>query len=84
MYGPLTRSKHLFYPTRLLCKRFGVKPPAKTGVDPGESAAGGGSGEGSSGQGASGLVSKAAMDMMMMHASQSLPRFAKGGTEGGG
>ena len=84
MYGPLTRSRHLFYPTRLLCKRFGVKPPANTGVDPGESAAGGGTGEGSSGQGASGLVSKAALDMMMMHASQSLPRFAKGGTEGGG
>jgi len=87
MYGSLTRSKHLFYPTRLLCKRFGVKPPANTGVDPSESAAaGGGAGEGtsSSGQGTSGLVSRAALDRMMMHASQNLPRFAKGGTEGGG
>jgi len=28
MYGPLTRSQFDFYPTRLLCKRFGVKPPA--------------------------------------------------------
>jgi G patch domain-containing protein 1 len=85
MYGPLTRSKHLFYPTRLLCKRFGVKPPANTGVDPSDSAAAGsGAGEGNSGQGTSGLVSKAALDRMMMHASQNLPRFAKGGTEGGG
>jgi G patch domain-containing protein 1 len=83
MYGPLTRSKHLFYPTRLLCKRFGVKPPANTGVDPSESAAGSGTGEGSSGQGISGLVSKAALDRMMMHASHSLPKFAKAGTEGG-
>jgi G patch domain-containing protein 1 len=83
MYGPLTRSKHLFYPTRLLCKRFGAKPPANTGVDPGVSAAGSGAGEGGSGQGTSGLVSKAALDRMMMHASQNLPRFAKAGTEGG-
>lgn len=83
MYGPLTRSKHLFYPTRLLCKRFGVKPPANTGVDQSESGAGGGAGEGSSGQGTSGLVSKAALDRMMMHASQSLPKFASADTEGG-
>ncbi|KAF2761724.1 DUF1604-domain-containing protein [Pseudovirgaria hyperparasitica] len=27
MFGPLTRSIHQFYPTRLLCKRFGVPPP---------------------------------------------------------
>ncbi|KAF4556905.1 Hypothetical protein D9617_1g087870 [Elsinoe fawcettii] len=27
MFGPLTRSVELFYPTRLLCKRFGVKAP---------------------------------------------------------
>jgi len=82
MYGPLTRSKHLFYPTRLLCKRFGVKPPANTGVDPSESGtAGSGAGEGTSG-----LVSQAAMDRMMMHASHGhgLPRFAKAaGVEGG-
>lgn len=83
MYGPLTRSKHLFYPTRLLCKRFGIKPPANTGVDPSESAAGDGAEKGGSGQGTSGLVSKAALDRMMMHASHSLPRFAKAGTEGG-
>lgn len=81
MYGPLTRSKHLFYPTRLLCKRFGVKPPANTGVDPGES--GGGGGDGKPAPGTSNLVSKAALDRMMMHASQTLPKFASAGTEGG-
>jgi G patch domain-containing protein 1 len=27
MFGPLTRSVSDFYPTRLLCKRFNVKPP---------------------------------------------------------
>ena len=83
MYGPLTRSIHLFYPTRLLCKRFGIKPPANTGVDPSESAAGDGAEKGGSAQGTSGLVSKAALDRMMMHASHSLPKFAKAGTEGG-
>jgi G patch domain-containing protein 1 len=28
MFGPMTRSVQTFYPTRLLCKRFNVKPPA--------------------------------------------------------
>jgi G patch domain-containing protein 1 len=28
MFGPMTRSVQNFYPTRLLCKRFNVKPPA--------------------------------------------------------
>lgn len=27
MFGPLTRSSHPFYPTRLLCKRFNIPPP---------------------------------------------------------
>ena len=35
MYGPLTRSVENFYPTRLLCKRFNVQPPAHVQVDPG-------------------------------------------------
>lgn len=34
MYGPLTRSMANFYPTRLLCKRFNIKPPAHVQVDP--------------------------------------------------
>lgn len=33
MFGPLTRSIKEWHPTRLLCKRFNVKPP--THVDPG-------------------------------------------------
>lgn len=33
MYGPMTRSTAAWYPSRLLCKRFNVKPPAH--VQPG-------------------------------------------------
>jgi G patch domain-containing protein 1 len=33
MYGPLTRSTHQFFPTRLLCKRFNVKPPPHVQAD---------------------------------------------------
>lgn len=36
MYGPLTRSVENFYPTRLLCKRFNIKPPSHVQVDPGD------------------------------------------------
>lgn len=43
MFGPLTRSTKNFYPTRLLCKRFNVKPPANVQFDPGD-----GSGKGAS------------------------------------
>ena len=35
MYGPLTRSTTQFFPTRLLCKRFNVKPPSHVQLDPG-------------------------------------------------
>lgn len=75
MFGAMTRSSAPFYPTRLLCKRFGVKPPANTGVEPNE-----GGGEGG---GAADLVSQASLDRMMLHAQFQLPRFAKGATEGG-
>lgn len=34
MFGPLTRSVTVFAPTRLLCKRFNVKPPAHVVPDP--------------------------------------------------
>lgn len=30
MFGPLTRTRTLFQPTRLLCKRFGVQAPSNT------------------------------------------------------
>lgn len=36
MFGPMTRSEMPFYPARLLCKRFNVKPPAHVQADPGE------------------------------------------------
>ncbi|MCJ1394826.1 hypothetical protein MMC18_007706 [Xylographa bjoerkii] len=35
MYGPLTRSSKQFFPTRLLCKRFNVKPPDHVQIDSG-------------------------------------------------
>ena len=62
MYGPMTRSSQDWYPTRLLCKRFNVKPPAH--VQPGVSEhpdEGGPSARNI----APDLVSKAAMDDMM-------------------
>ncbi|CAJ2505368.1 Uu.00g127620.m01.CDS01 [Anthostomella pinea] len=34
MYGAMTRSVADFYPTRLLCKRFNVRPPAHVQPDP--------------------------------------------------
>ena len=34
MYGPLTRSTTQFFPTRLLCKRFNVRPPSHVQLDP--------------------------------------------------
>ena len=33
MFGPLTRSSQTFFPTRLLCKRFNVPPPAHVQPD---------------------------------------------------
>lgn len=67
MFGPMTRSRDDFYPTRLLCKRFNVKPPAHVLADPG----------GADGQGAKSaaadsrldVVSKTAMEQMMREAS---------------
>ena len=37
MFGPMTRSTTTFNPTRLLCKRFNVKPPANVSFDPDDS-----------------------------------------------
>ncbi|OJJ49738.1 hypothetical protein ASPZODRAFT_1014215 [Penicilliopsis zonata CBS 506.65] len=36
MFGPVTRSTISFYPSRLLCKRFNVKPPDHAQMDTGE------------------------------------------------
>lgn len=46
MYGPLTRSVTDFFPSRLLCKRFNVQPPAHVATDPTPSAASPGSNPG--------------------------------------
>ncbi|KAJ5097418.1 hypothetical protein N7456_008139 [Penicillium angulare] len=35
MFGQLTRSTTTFFPTRLLCKRFNIKPPEHVQLDPG-------------------------------------------------
>ncbi|TKA68245.1 hypothetical protein B0A49_05416 [Cryomyces minteri] len=72
MYGPLTRSELQFYPTRLVCKRFNVKPPAHVQMDPGTGPAG-------ETQSASGpnsrldVVSKVKMDEMMREAAFNQP-----------
>lgn len=67
MYGPLTRSKVPFIPTRLLCKRFNVRPPAIVSGD----------GEPDGGKSGSGLVeegkrldivSQASLDRMVLDA----------------
>lgn len=39
MYGPLTRSVVDFFPSRLLCKRFNVQPPAHVAANPTPAAA---------------------------------------------
>ncbi|KAL8979944.1 MAG: hypothetical protein Q9205_004843 [Flavoplaca limonia] len=36
MYGPMTREIKEFYPTRLLSKRFNIRPPVHVQVDPGQ------------------------------------------------
>jgi len=36
MYGTMTRSTQQFFPTRLLCKRFNVKPPSHVQLESGQ------------------------------------------------
>jgi G patch domain-containing protein 1 len=88
MFGPLTRSRMPFYPTRLLCKRFNVRPPASVAVDPGESGAGeaGSAGGASAATGRLDVVSQASIDRMMREASFKHvggSGFVSGGVEGG-
>ncbi|KAK3708876.1 hypothetical protein LTR37_011206 [Vermiconidia calcicola] len=77
MYGPgTTRSRQPFYPTRLLCKRFNVKPPAN--VDPGAS------GADEAGTRRQDVVSQSSLERMMREASfKSGGGFVSGGVEGG-
>jgi G patch domain-containing protein 1 len=69
MYGPMTRTSQDWYPTRLLCKRFNVKPPAH--VQPGTTE------HADEGVGprnmAPDLVSKSAIDDMMRQSYQHRP-----------
>jgi len=60
MYGPMTRSSVAWYPTRLLCKRFNVKPPSN--VQPGSTE----HDEEVPRNVAPELVNKAAIDSLMM------------------
>lgn len=79
MYGPLTRSRLPFYPTRLLCKRFNVKPPSNVTVDPGDVPPGTEAGAG----GRLDVVSQASLNRMMSEASFKIRGSAAGGAEGG-
>ncbi|KAK5137390.1 hypothetical protein LTR08_008968 [Meristemomyces frigidus] len=80
MYGPLTRSTLPFYPTRLLCKRFNVKPPAGVTVDPGSGPDAGGSSIDANKR--LDVVSQASLDRMMQDANLRPPSFGSDGTEG--
>ncbi|QIX02089.1 hypothetical protein AMS68_007606 [Peltaster fructicola] len=63
MFGPLTRSRMSIHPTRLLCKRFNIKPPANVEVGPEDVA-----------EARNDLVDKATIDRMMMHANFQQPQ----------
>ena len=63
MFGPMTRLRQAFYPTRLLCKRFNVKAPANVAAGTGEGAE-----RADSESKRSDVVSQASLNNMMMHA----------------
>ena len=67
MYGPMTRSQQHFHPTRLVCKRFNVKPPAHLLLDSGSAAAVDASSSASSSQRLE-VVSRSVMDEMLQEA----------------
>ncbi|KAK5120552.1 hypothetical protein LTR85_006208 [Meristemomyces frigidus] len=81
MYGPLTRSRLPFYPTRLLCKRFNVKPPANAGVDPGGASGAPGAATVNANKRLD-VVSQASLDRMMQEANLKPAGFVSGDTEG--
>lgn len=70
MFGPMTRSRTQFYPTRLLCKRFNVKAPAL--ADPGKAGD-----EDAAPESRLDMVSQTKIDQMMREATKS--RAAAGG-----
>ncbi|KKK17131.1 hypothetical protein ARAM_002761 [Aspergillus rambellii] len=87
MFGPMTRTTISFYPTRLLCKRFNIKPPSHVQLDPGEPLGGGSNAPFSSSSSSSGgrfqsagyqsnmrpreLVSQDVMNQLLLEALQS-------------
>lgn len=84
MFGPMTRSRFPFHPTRLLCKRFNVKAPVHadpgTGPTTGAPGEGGGASSSSSSNSRLDVVSRAKLDQMMQEASRMRPpRAAPGG-----
>ncbi|KAK3625736.1 hypothetical protein LTR56_020240 [Elasticomyces elasticus] len=87
LFGAMTRARLGWALTRLLCKRFNVRPPA--GVDPGEGAGGEGTAGGASTDPRLELVGKASLDRMMREASWGGKAkgegggFVGGGVEGG-
>lgn len=80
LYGPLTRKREPFYPTRLLCKRFNVRPPPNVAA-------------GSAGDNPTettvdesrrlDIVSQASIDRMMMEANFQAAGTGRGNAEGG-
>ncbi|KAK4551818.1 hypothetical protein LTR86_010904 [Recurvomyces mirabilis] len=78
MYGPLTRSTAVFYPTRLMCKRFNVKPPANV-------AAGNEDGEGEVADKRLEVVGQASLERMVREArwSQQNGGSSSAGVDGG-
>lgn len=90
MFGPMTRSTQDFYPTRLLCKRFNVKPPAHVQLDPDRTAEDGGDGVTGGYQAGDGqpgrsleLVSKSAMNDIMMASGGKNQHLSLSGTGSG-
>ncbi|PCG95375.1 protein of unknown function DUF1604 [Penicillium occitanis (nom. inval.)] len=74
MFGPLTRSTISFYPTRLLCKRFNIKPPAHVQMDPGDHPTGGAGGPARAARSTgSTLVSQETMDKILLEPGIAMP-----------
>ncbi|KAK5164840.1 uncharacterized protein LTR77_009504 [Saxophila tyrrhenica] len=78
MFGPMTRSTIDFYPTRLLCKRFNVRPPAHVSGETDASGAGNGAGGSSAGK-----SSMPGLDRMIRDGGFKASSFVSGGMEGG-
>ncbi|KAJ5937788.1 hypothetical protein N7454_004130 [Penicillium verhagenii] len=69
MFGQMTRSTYSFFPTRLLCKRFNIKPPDHVQLDPGGRSGDSkapGTGFQSGGSKTRDLISQDVVDMIMI------------------